>query len=314
MSITTEQQTVVKGGSICIFGASVKGIQWCNAGADFLLCKFASSNRYKSLLCLNVDRSQSELTSLIFKSGSVSTHNPISPFNEKINFVNVGQDKIDLVTVLKTMQRAAETSLKSNDSFAFIIYSLSELILNVGMKQSLWFVSELLKITQNCAQTLTITPAVVFVVHESLHSLQTVAHIQSLVSTVVRVVPNSGTLSPEVAAEIQTVRKSPSTGKVSESVEMFAHRDAMLWPIPSTASNAESSAGHSSDIDNTSAENVFTQLLGASAAFTTAPPTKESLALSAMGGSSNSTARLITFDSTDPEFDNDSDPDADLDL
>jgi hypothetical protein len=52
-----------------------------------------------------------------------------------------------------------------------------------------------------------VTPSIVLVVHETLHSAAVLSQIQSLASVVVRVLPNSGTLSDTVAAEIQSMRR-----------------------------------------------------------------------------------------------------------
>lgn len=150
--------------------------------------------------------------------------------------------------------------------------------------------------------------------------------------------PNEGTFyASTVAAEVHTVRRADLTQKITENTELFvfgpwlpqekqpgaANKTAkkasssgstvsssgaaaatasstansliFLWPlvVPSTSS------------DSTAVSTDTTQQPASSSVESTNP----SNAASTMG-----TKRLITFDRSDPEFDEDDDPDADLDL
>ena len=106
------------------------------------------------------------------------------------------------------------------------------------------------------------------------------------------------------------MHRSATTGKINESTEMFTCRDALLAPLkPVTnfgADDAEDSAESDSAKDITALPTAQDGAEKATAA--------KSSGASALKANHNQNQRLITFDSTDPEFDEDSDPDADLDL
>ena len=104
-------------------------------------------------------------------------------------------------------------------------------------------------------------------------------------------IPNDGILAPSVTAEIQLIRRSPATGRVTESLEMFRMQNHQLLPIV---------VDKKRDPIVSAAADVMPEAIE-SASSSNKEPTASPL-------------RLITFDSTDPEFDEDSDPDADLDL
>lgn len=116
-------------------------------------------------------------------------------------------------------------------NIAVVVYSLSELVLNVGFADTRSFIRRLSNQLQqlptnrsiaegtdttspppspiplSTATTAAQTPCVLLAVYESLHPVAVTAQIQALATVLVRVVPNSGTLSDTVAAEIQTVRR-----------------------------------------------------------------------------------------------------------
>lgn len=75
------------------------------------------------------------------------------------------------------------------------------------MKRLVKLISDAECIKENILST------VVLVVHESMHGSDVLAKIQTLCGIVAQVVPNNGTLSTEVAAEIQSIRKSRATGE-----------------------------------------------------------------------------------------------------
>lgn len=90
---------------------------------------------------------------------------------------------------------------------------------------------------------------------------------------------------------------------------MFTCRDSLLAPLKPVTHFGTDDADDASESDST--KDI------------TALPTAEESAEKAGGIKNSATSnaskvnhnqRLITFDSTDPEFDEDSDPDADLDL
>ncbi len=109
--------------------------------------------------------------------------------------------------------------------------------------------------------------------------------------------------------------RSAVTGKINESIEMFTCRDSLLAPLKPVTHFGADDVDETADNDNTKSSIT---------ALPTAPEStdknagggaaKKSSVGSAASQQANHSQRLITFDSTDPEFDEDSDPDADLDL
>lgn len=105
--------------------------------------------------------------------------------------------------------------------------------------------------------------------------------------------------------------RSAATGKINESTEMFTCRDALLAPLKPVTNFGADDAEDSAESD--SAKDI-TALPTAQDGAEKATAAKSSGASGAPKANHNQNQRLITFDSTDPEFDEDSDPDADLDL
>lgn len=102
------------------------------------------------------------------------------------------------------------------------------------------------------------------------------------------------------------------TGKVNESIEMFTCRESLLSPLKPVTHFGADDAEDSTEGDNT--KNITALPTAAeSADKNTTSGAKKNNANNTVG-QVNHNQRLITFDSTDPEFDEDSDPDADLDL
>eukprot|EP00428_Durinskia_dybowskii_P076060 CAMPEP_0170411410 /NCGR_PEP_ID=MMETSP0117_2-20130122/30410_1 /TAXON_ID=400756 /ORGANISM="Durinskia baltica, Strain CSIRO CS-38" /LENGTH=232 /DNA_ID=CAMNT_0010669011 /DNA_START=248 /DNA_END=942 /DNA_ORIENTATION=- len=157
------------------------------------------------------------------------------------------------------------TSPAMPKNVAVVVYSLSEVILTVGFAEARNFIrilnSTLLKhvnrreglscdaagsstavtsidTTAASASSLSslslnsppLLPCIVLSIHQTLHSGAELTQLMSLGTIIVRVVPNTGTLSNTVAAEIQSIRRS-TTGKISESIEMFGCDSSLLYPI-----------------------------------------------------------------------------------
>ena len=82
----------------------------------------------------------------------------------------------------------------------------------IGVKQTFDFIKRLSKLAKDQRKS-NILSTLIFVVHESMHSSELLSKIQSLCGVVAKIIPNNGTLSSEVAAEVQSIRKSQATGK-----------------------------------------------------------------------------------------------------
>lgn len=237
------QYTIVKGGTSCLFGTCQGAINWSALTADFLLINLLASPRYSRVICLNFDRQ--DLESYVSKlvghwnknktAPNSTTNNAIgSHWMKKLSIVNsFSVDEYDqhvavLVDQFKkilhdAVEPASPVSPTSSigtgpKNVALVIYSISELVLNIGFRATRELLRTLTSLLQehinpvpdgappSSASTPQV-PCIILVVHESLHSPAVLAQIQSLASVVVRVVPNSGTLASTVVAEVQTIRR-----------------------------------------------------------------------------------------------------------
>ena len=95
-------------------------------------------------------------------------------------------------------------------------------------------------------------------------------------------------------------RRSEATGKVTELIEMFVWRNHFLQPLKTSSEQKRDSVNNANKHTEEDAHTDKVHSLGI-----------ESIKIHEI---QRKQARLITFESTDPEFDEDSDPDADLDL
>jgi len=240
------------------------------------------------------------------KHNAGSAENPV--LHEKISLLHYFGMPYPLDHFTASVILQIRNSVCSHDyaGIAVIVYSLSEIILFAGLKKGLDFIGQLIQATPNDSNN-----SIIFQINSSLHPPAVIARIQQHLDTIAIIVsqphiipcmldhcsfklqlPNSGLLAASVAAEVQTVRRSPSSGRVSEHLEMFFLESGLsiLRPIsPTSISNHHS----------------------VTAAEVSKLETKIAVEQKPLPVHN---ARLICFVSTDPEFDEDSDPDADLDL
>jgi hypothetical protein len=190
---------------------------------------------------------------------------------------------------------------------------------------------------------------VVAVIHSTLHPPHVLSRLLpqqqhgqnpwSPFNAAVFVRPNDGTISDELACEVHVVKMSAVTGKVAEDRDFFVRKapavrgDAagVLAQGPQYSLLAPVAKMNQATADSAStavlAAATTSATFGAQPTGPTSHPTNSSNSSSASITHATATAtatvaaattstnrRLITFDSTDPEFDDDSDPDADLDL
>ena len=120
---------------------------------------------------------------------------------------------------------------------------------------------------------------------------------------------------------------SSSTGKVTEASNYFTEGAGQVLLVPILKSRAKREKEEEEPALLHSATAVTSGTFGLSNSSATATKgvaqDREQTRIASVGTSTstitrntaqNDNRRLITFDSTDPEFDEDSDPDADLDL
>lgn len=173
------------------------------------------------------------------------------------------------------------------------VYSLSEILLRDGLQSALRFIHAL---DSYCSS--------IFVVHSTLHTPRQLLEIKNACATVMVVTPNDGSMSEEIVMETHTIRKSAVSGKVVERKDLFKFdfgdvgsqtSFGQLQPIQNSRGTPATLAG-----DPSKAESIQV-----------APGSSQGEIVPSRGGYQS---RLITFDSNDPEFDDDSDPDHDLDI
>jgi hypothetical protein len=114
---------------------------------------------------------------------------------------------------------------------------------------------------------------------------------------------------------MQVVKVSSLTGKVLEASNYFIQSQghALLVPILKTGSEREEEAPVKAQTLSTAVNSSNFSLSKEDQERETDQEKARAAGLKSKG-QGHDNRRLITFDSTDPEFDEDSDPDADLDI
>ncbi len=121
--------------------------------------------------------------------------------------------------------------------------------------------------------------------------------------------------TPKLIVAFNAYYRSAATGKINESIEMFTCRDSLLAPLkPVTHFDADDAQEATNNDNSTKNLTALPTAEESAADNSTKTNTTTGGGNTANGGKASHNQRLITFDSTDPEFDEDSDPDADLDL
>jgi hypothetical protein len=258
-----EQHCVLKPGSTCLVGNCFHGVPWCEKVMEYLLAAAMKRQNFNKIYILPLDK---RLSNLITATECTEDGN-----------LCVFKSMDDLVSKLTS------SVVSKEGSTAIFLYSLSELILRTSLRKATAAFQQLLSLTYHKESNVHLFTFI----NSSLHDLSTISYLTAMVDAVVTIIPNDGSsLSLEVAAEVHIVRRSQSSTKISEDIEMLEWRDSRLQPRLSVRV-VDAPVEETSVVDATSNEvKVFNK----------------------------SHSRLITFESTDPEFDDDDDPDADLDL
>lgn len=184
--------------------------------------------------------------------------------------------------LVTTLSNSGETI--TDGSIAIFLYSISELVLRTSLRKAATAFQRLLAMTTNSMHHMHLYTFI----NSSLHNLSTISYLTAMVDAVVTIIPNDGTsISLEVAAEAHIVRRSQSSTKITEEIEMLEWRESRLHPRAQVRI-VEAKVGEP--------QNATEEIPNEVKVF------------------QKPHSRLITFESTDPEFDDDDDPDADLDL
>lgn len=293
-----EQCTVIKGGACTIIGNDQSSVNWSKCAMDYLLLKSLQNSKYKRVFIVCLDQNVEDIKSFL-KLGCIDStilETRASIFIEWELFVN------EWKSVTRSFQDC------DGSYFGIFLYSLSELILINGIE---YISSSIRPIVAQCnyssrstdtAQKSSVQhPTLLFVTNldYTLHPVSTINYVSSIFPTTVSVKPNDGTLSQSIAAEVQTVRRSLVSSKMFEHIDYFTWKSNMITPVLKVDDNV----GHNN------------QKLSTEEGGENQDELKNTLQSTLIDGSvSKINPRLITFDSTDPEFDDDDDPDQDLDL
>ena len=229
-------------------------------------------------------------------------------------------------------------------SIGVVLYSVSSAILNDGRSKILKLIKRLI----SCLNPINGSESrgtIIGTLYSSLHSQKERALLRDFADTYCHLTPNLGSLSSLVAVEGHCIRRSKG-GRVSETKELFSFEEQSVTMSQQSSSRAKQfMRGHrlwvpyrlkalqkmKTEVPNSnekslkdenqhdhSPESILSSMIpgDSGAAFT-----EKSRSDSQGQGNRDSadktlmaSRRLVTFNSTDPEFDEDSDPDADLDL
>lgn len=270
-----EQACVIKGGFGCIVGNSLHGYHFDLIILDFLLDKIVQSLRYEEVICICLDR-------------SLSAFDEYTKAHSKLRIIHVVQDSLlqQLDSVLDSLQSSGNV-----DKTAILIYSFSEIALVLGDDVAMNYLLRL--------QSLSLGSCLL-AVKGSLHEARYLHRIQAECPVVVCVERNMGMYQENVLCEVSVLRKSKNTGKVSEEYDLFVRSDGQ---------NGITALQHKEEIvvekeDTSTAPQTLSDLSSGKA---TETPSENTVDIAPI-------KNLVLFDRTDPEFDEDSDPDADLDL
>jgi hypothetical protein len=264
-----------------LLGSASGACLWASHLMDHLLCQAIADSNFRSVTVYALDRSALEVQAMVNKQSHLGEE------KQKLRILT----EIDLGQPLQPTQPEPETTCIDNSKTsnsdaipssspaadAIFIYSLSELVLTHGTQRSLQWIR---RINQ--------TPSLFLFasLQQSLHTIAKVSQISQAFPVVIKVVANMGMLGEAVAGEAQVLRRSRDTGKVSEHTFILHWQHGVLQPLSIQKPSTQTPSSESSTTSSTAY----------------------------VEAEARSMPRLITFDSTDPEFDEDSDPDADLDL
>ena len=349
LSLTTQKASPLT----LIEGPKSDGQCWSSLVADLLTNELQCSSRFKRVIVISFDRSLSDIESCVGMNNdekSADRHADCSKLQIVQAFdVLAGVRTLDelLDGIIQMMcSHSFQISHISNElsegNVGIVIYSLSSAILSQGRSKVLKSLKRLLSCLNSDDSRSRVT--VIGTLHSSLHSEKELVLLRKFADTYCHLTPNLGSLSSVVAVEGHCIRRGGG-GRVSEIRELFSFEDSSVaaiqqarhqgkntqqghrqWvphrlkalpkvKIEATESGDNNSAGDDQRVD--SAESVLRLMV----------PKESRLAATEKGGTDASrqtdkedggtimaARRLVTFNSTDPEFDEDSDPDADLDL
>jgi hypothetical protein len=338
-----EQSTIIKGGAAVVIGNISDGYSWSRLLLNFLLIKAIENQRFQKVAVVCLDIGRKDILSLLSVAQAPQTRlqdrlllfESLHQFDDYYrNDLTRREEAQEVAVFFFSLSELFITSsgiVSTPSSTASSMNDLFEKYLHLAVactfeekNGNVLSVSRADDGKNGSGVQSKISLSMFTNVNCSLHSASFLSFVKSQFPTVISVVPNDGTLSTQVAAQVQVIRRSTATNKISENLEMFsfAKNGVLVSPIVSTFTASSSSENQkllpqSNKLSDQSVEGF--DEVDKSSTFTP-KDTASSLDASHQQRhipsaiSPKPNVRLITFDSTDPEFDEDSDPDADLDL
>ncbi|RYH16567.1 hypothetical protein EON65_29860 [archaeon] len=298
------RNTVGKGQGSCLcVGNSYKNVVWTGHVVDNILCEALDDVNCHRVIVMCYDRNKETIYNVL-------QHAKHTGLLDKAEW----REKLSVHTELETSLESQISPLLTNQTaesyVAVLVYSLSEQILMQESKFLSSFQRDM-QFLRYAQQELKKNILYIACLHSSLHSSQLTQYLQTFFNTCIYIVPNYGTYSEYIACEVMCVYRSMQTQRVKESIEMCVWEKGMLVPLKGSlrGGGEEGLAGEEGKVTHKKDED------GGEDGSQAVGKAEVQIHTNIQGMSlQNNKARLISFESTDPEFDEDSDPDADLDL
>lgn len=327
-----DQYVIQKGDNItCVFGGFSPNSQllWSCIVGDYLFDKFSESSRFDLVSYVSFDTRVKDINIINMNSHSNS---------KKINIFDASSywKENDLNTLIEQIQKSEVSKqqeldlpiVNSKPSHAIVIHSLSEMIIRFGFTRTLCFIEEVADILQISNVNINSSSVeskkknqscLILVIHQSLHTPQMLTRIQNIGNINLFIKPNLGLFDKQILFEIYCIRRSQDSGKIIEDSEFF-QRKSKLTSLDSRGVLIESVNKFkdieyqvndtSNQIKELSFDNPMDKLLKQSERELENTNTKRDAVATTM----TTMKQLVTYDTNDPEFDDEDDPDDDLDL
>lgn len=303
----------LKGGSVLLYGNSQNGIQWSNLTGEFLFNVIVNrSNLDNPLICIYAGAPPSQYIHDSITYAKKNYIHIVDASNPDVSFSDINHQLISIL-----INDLASTY----KSYSIMIFGYSDLIIRNDLNKSIAFIKDCLSYKKSLPNMNTGKDSIIdkeeslgkvfAVVQANLHSKYTIEILKQNFTSIISAGPSALSLSGVsknlslndnrlAIADINIIRKSPNTGKILEEEEIFgfdnvSHR---LYPLSISKDNSR--------VEDVKAKNVQSSLLELQ-----------------LGGAANTiqtnnkTTRhelKISYNSTDPEWDDDPNPDDDLDL
>lgn len=301
----------LKGGSVLLCGKCEKGIQWSNLTGEFFFNVIMNRSSIENpLICIYAGSPPSKYVYDKIINDKKHYINVIDASNPDIEISNID---LQLKSILLN-----GSSIKS---YSIMVFGYTDLILRFGLNNSISFIQQCLsykKLLSNNKEEISIIDKdelgnVIAIIQKNLHSNTYLDILKQNFTSIINTGPSSLSfddiclnLSSRsndnnrlAVADISIIRKSPNTGKIIEEDEIFGFDNInhKLFPLSIIK-----------DInikDDTKINNIQTSLKILDLKETN--KTQDNMKI-------DRHELKITYNSNDPEWDDDPNPDDDLDL